>query len=516
MSKKKYIYDVLYGAIYLPEYAWHVILTPEVQRLRELRLCNINSLCLTGGANINRFEHTIGTCHLALTNLENGRYDLSSHEKMLFVLATIFHDVYNGAFGHSLEYVEGIKPESMFFDAATGRKHEAYQYRAASYEPIYFGRREELFNKAKELKLTEKDIQEIGDIINGKGKLGKLLSGTMDLDNIDNVCRLSYHMGIFNNKELPYKLAKSIWIENNELRIHEENIPLINEWIGLRKLFYKFLLLNPEEFSAKYMLTEAFEIFQRQEDKEIGFAWYDADFQLLDKLSKTSSDVSNIVSNLMCGQLYGCIAIYTTVKIEKYYEFLNIKEREVVEKNISSLIKPEVVETAYLSDEEQAIIRGIKGIKYFAEENKLRLSFDINEKIFNLLINNELSSHKDRLISMRNKAIQKYDRYKMKSPIIGVHPILDVNKTNRTVTIKTSENVIHELGYSTNELHLAILLKNKEYLNFDAFEGNSSLKPDNIENVKHAIKQYLINFLEDTQIIEHKLYSEIKYEQTFN
>ena len=55
-----------------------------------------------------------------------------------------------------------------------------------------------------------------GDTITGKGTLGKLLSGTMDLDNIDNVCRLAYHMGIFNNKTLPIELAKSIWIEDDD------------------------------------------------------------------------------------------------------------------------------------------------------------------------------------------------------------------------------------------------------------------------------------------------------------
>lgn len=46
MYENKYIYDSLYGVIYLPEYVWKVIFTPEVQRLRELRLCNINSLCM--------------------------------------------------------------------------------------------------------------------------------------------------------------------------------------------------------------------------------------------------------------------------------------------------------------------------------------------------------------------------------------------------------------------------------------------------------------------------------------
>lgn len=518
MYENKYIYDSLYGAIYLPEYAWKVIFTPEVQRLRELRLCNINSLCLTGGANINRFEHTIGTCHLALTNLENGKYDLSPHEKKLFVLATIFHDVYNAAFGHTLEYVEGsgAKPENIFYYAITGQKYESYEYKASSYQPIYFGRLEEAYYKIKELKLTDNDISIIGDTITGKGTLGKLLSGTMDLDNIDNVCRLAYHMGIFNNKTLPIELAKSIWIEDDDLHIENKDISLVNEWIKTRERLYKFLLLNPEEFAAKYMLTEAFELFRRQEEKQIGFAWYDVDFQLLDKLSRTSSEISNIVSNLMCGQLYGCISIYTTSKVDKYHDFLNITEREIVEKKISSLIKPEVIEDIELSDEEQTVIRGIKGIAYFAEERKIKISFDVKEKIFDLITSKELSRHKEMLILMKNRAIEKYNKYKIKSPIIGIHPILDINKTNRKINIKTSSNKVEELGFSSRDLHLAILLKNKEYINLDSFKGNSSLKPENIENIKQDIKVFLSDYLSDKMLIEHKLYSEIEYEQVIN
>ena len=66
MQPERYIMDVLYGHLRLPEYVWRVLPAPELQRLREVRLCNINSLCLTGGANINRYEHALGTAHLAL------------------------------------------------------------------------------------------------------------------------------------------------------------------------------------------------------------------------------------------------------------------------------------------------------------------------------------------------------------------------------------------------------------------------------------------------------------------
>lgn len=509
--KNKYIYDVLYGPIYLPDYAWHVISTPEVQRLRELRLCNINSLCLTGGANVNRFEHTLGTCHLALINLENSHYNLSIREKQLFIIASIFHDVYNSAFGHSLEYVEGVKPENMFYYAATGKKYESYTYKAASFEPIYFGRLEELYSSLKVLKFTDNDIKTIGDYINGEGKLGKILSGSIDLDNIDNVCRLAYHIGIFKDKELPIKLAKSIWIENDKLRIEDENLYLINDWIKVREQLYKLLLLNPEEFSAKYMLTEAFELFQKQENKNIGFAWYDVDYQLLEKLSRTSSEVSNIVSSLMCGQLYGCFAIYTSNKLDRYKEFLNLETRELIENQISLLIKPEVIEEIELSELGQQIIRGIKGISYNSDEKKLKINCELKESTVNLLISNELSEHKDLILTMREKAINKFNLYKIKSPNIGIHPILDYNKTNRKVTVFTTEEKSQDLGFSSKELHLSILLKNKEYTNIDIFDEKGSLKPENIENIKITIKDFLSHFLNDDNINEHELYSEIIY-----
>ena len=422
--KKKYIYDVLYGPIYLPDYAWHVIFTPEVQRLRELRLCNINSLCLTGGANVNRFEHTLGTCYLALLNIENSHYNLTEHEKQLFVIASIFHDVYNSAFGHSLEYVEDVKPENMFYYAATGKKFESYSYKAASFSPIYFGRLEELYSSLKVLKYTDCDIKTIGEFINGEGKLGKILSGSIDLDNIDNVCRLAYHIGLFNDKELPLKLAKSLWVDNEKLKIEDEKLSLINDWINVREHLYKLLLLNPEEFSAKYMLTEAFELFKKQENKNIGFAWYDVDYQLLEKLSKASSEISNIVSSLMCGQLYGCIAIYTTTKLDKYKEFLNFETREIIENKLSLLIKPEVIVEIELSEYIQQIIRGIKGISYNSVEKKLKINYELKENIVKMLVENELSEHKDLIFSMRENAINKFNLYKIKSPHFGIHPIL--------------------------------------------------------------------------------------------
>ena len=88
-GQTKYILDPLYGVIYFPDYIWEILHIPEMQRLRELRLCNINSLCFTGGANINRYEHSLGTCYLAILSLEENYKYLPDKEKKLFVLAAL-------------------------------------------------------------------------------------------------------------------------------------------------------------------------------------------------------------------------------------------------------------------------------------------------------------------------------------------------------------------------------------------------------------------------------------------
>ena len=80
-----YILDPLYGKIEFSQLIYKCMLSPEVQRLREVRLCNINSLCITGSANINRFEHSVGTAYLASINIDSmSQRQLKLSEKKKF------------------------------------------------------------------------------------------------------------------------------------------------------------------------------------------------------------------------------------------------------------------------------------------------------------------------------------------------------------------------------------------------------------------------------------------------
>jgi hypothetical protein len=113
---------------------------------------------------------------------------------------------------------------------------------------------------------------------------------------------------------------------------------------------------------------------------------------------------------------------------------------------------------------------------------------------------------------MREEAALKYEKFKLRSPMIGIHPILDKNKTNREVVVRLpggeQERVI---GHSSKELHLAILLKNKEFRDMDIYEPASGLKKENIDNIKQEVYSFLGDLLEDNNLREHQLYSEIEW-----
>lgn len=438
MINKRYIFDSLYGVIHLPDFIWELLTTPELQRLREIRLCNINSLCLTGGANVNRYEHAIGTCYLAIKCYESWLFkkSLTENQKKCFLIAALFHDVANAAFGHSIEYVEGYKPENSFFDILLRRKGEGFTSNRAHFDVVFFGLvgtlHETLIQK---FKLTETDLKTISDAMQGEGIFGPLISNSIDLDNIDNVYRMAYHLGLVDDKTIPLKLATSLIIDNNKLKINDNCEYLLEDWFKTRKLLYEFLLLNPDEFSGKSMLTEAIE--NSKEIEKFPFRWFDTDFELLKKLSQLSSENAILIPRLMTGDLYGCISILSTEKTEAYKDFTNTKSRRAIEKEIESLIR------------------------------------------------------------------NKYSN--LKSALISIHPILDVNKTERIIKIETISNKYLEVGYPSKQLLLGVFFKNKD-LNMNRlrndFRGIASIQDD--------IVVFLKQKLQDNHIKQLELYDEAK------
>jgi len=501
MNTKRYIYDALYGKIYLDPVVWEVFSSPELQRLREVRLCNINSLCLTGGANINRFEHAIGTVYLAQQCLEDWPL-VTEHERKIFLLAALFHDAANAAFGHSLEYIlssDGYNPEKGFKSAITGseKDEENFRYKNAAYENFFFGVKRGLSDK-----ITDAEFDEISAIIRGEGKFGKLINGTIDLDNIDNVYRLAYHIGLIGKTDTPLKLAKSMWTERNKLIIKDGSNALIEEWYKVRKNLYLLLLENPEEFSAKCMLSEVVELERRYEDTyESSYKWTNTDYEVLEMLKKLpNKELEFIETEEELKEFNDELSLKKYIK-EKYkkYELIDAhkwcayKDSKKIyytlhEGRVNKKVCVTKIFTPARTIEKLVLGRLWPCIAIFSTKQtdyyKQLLDFD-NKTLIELKIN-------------RQPLLHKYN-YK-----VSIHPILDINKTERKISLLTESGKTINVGNSTHQLLIGVFINNDRYHITDF-----PIKANLLKAINKEIKDFFIDEIQDENLGELELYSEV-------
>lgn len=524
MEKNRYVFDPLYKVIYLPNFIWDILSTPEIQRLREVRLCNINSYSLTGCANISRYEHAIGTLHLAQQCLESWPPLIglpTKSDQKLFLLAALLHDIVSAPFGHSIEYIEskdGFQHEADFEYVITGETtKQQYSYQLASQSPIFFGLQRKLLDKIRnDLKLNTNDIKKIGQFIRGQGNFGPLISGIIDLDNIDNVYRMAYHIGLIESGRTPIELAQSMYVQKNKLIVRKESLSLVQEWHETRKKLYKFLLLNPEEFSAKCMLTEAIELNKISSKEKI--VWNSTDYELLLELHKNKQKldiqrnnpnalpVQDIIDRLVTGNLYGCVCILSSKNLEAYKKFTDFLSKSEMEDEINQKISPEssiIIEN--FSKNEHKAIQPIKGIYYYEDTKKVKVTVELEENTKDKLVWDALKEHRYEIENAFITMKERYKRFKIKNPKVALHPILDNNKTERQLTIQLDDLSEVSVGEMSKELLIGVFLRNSDW---------NMYKIDKM-NKKSPIIQEIFNYftqkLDDPSIKLIEKYGEKKY-----
>lgn len=512
MNSKRYIYDALYGKIYLDPILWKIFSMPELQRLREVRLCNINSLCLTGGANINRFEHAIGTAYLAQKCIDKLPL-VTKKERKIFLYAAILHDAANAAFGHSLEYIlaqDNYNPEKGFKDAMQGRSNpNSFTYKKYTHENYYFG----LQRKIASI-ITDEEFEQVSLIVRGEGRFGPLISGTIDLDNIDNIYRLSYHIGLIGKTETPIKLAESMWTQDNSLIVTEDAKPLIEEWYRLRKNLYLLLLENPEEFSAKCMLTEAVELARIESLENIEnnldpiFLWNQTDTEILLSLKSVNMrELPFTISESFNFNLKNIIDLEKYIK-DKYNKY----EKDKKTNNKWLVFSDNKCINYELVDDTKTKITVIVNKRFTPKllieklvTGRLLPCISIFSTTFTDYYTELISFEKKTITEIKiNKELEKLNKSKKYNLQIVLHPILDINKTERQVSIKTDKENYINVGNSTKKLLIGVFIRNDKFdiTNFDFTKFN-------VEEMNMEIKKLLSIYSGDKNLSEIELYNEI-------
>lgn len=167
-EKKKFIRDSVYGDINLSEFEVKVMDMPQFQRLRRIKQLGLISL-IYPGATHTRFEHCLGTMNLGSKLAEE--LELDQDDVDLIRISALLHDIGHGPFSHVSEGVLSFPHEEL----------TRYVVTQTSMRDLL----EEKF-----------DVNEIADIINGKGHLGPIVSGELDVDRMDYLLRDSHNTGV--------------------------------------------------------------------------------------------------------------------------------------------------------------------------------------------------------------------------------------------------------------------------------------------------------------------------------
>ena len=169
----KVVLDSVHGYIELDDLAQDLLFTPQMQRLRRVKQLGFSNLVYPG-ANHSRFEHSLGTMHLAST-LTRSIDSIEEDRKTEIKAAALLHDVGHGPFSHVTENV---------IDKYTRRRHDDVK---------------EILGKGEIKEVLSKHGISPGNLlkhIKGETPLGQILSSEIDVDRMDYLVRDAHYTGV--------------------------------------------------------------------------------------------------------------------------------------------------------------------------------------------------------------------------------------------------------------------------------------------------------------------------------
>lgn len=318
------ILDPLYGRVHLPAFAGEIVRTPEMQRLSQIRLMNVCGPTMLAATTTTRLEHAIGTAHLA--NVYSLTHKMGTLERNNLILGCLIHDVASFPYGHLVERIFARSfPGSpdhcrRLLDNIFNRKEDFPIYRGFFCE-VYkkllglvpqFGREPLL---AACLVLGPTAVENSQDVAyqdslsrDAVARLHRLISGPMDLDNIDNVFRLAARFGLRCDGEVAQRLAGAFSVDGSLIRIKEEDVWLIKEWQRVRSDLYDIFFTNADILAMKALLTYCVERCVDDQLLHDG-DWTKTDGDLLD-LFLTAPSIRREARQILLGHTLTCHGVF--------------------------------------------------------------------------------------------------------------------------------------------------------------------------------------------------------------
>ncbi len=229
--EQKIIQDPIHGNITTEDWIIDIIDTPSFQRLRRIKQIGFGNLVYPG-ANHTRFEHSIGTMHIA--KLLAQKMDISEKVKDEIIAAALIHDMGHPPFSHSSERLVSK----------------------------YLGLEHEDMVKETEIKdiLAEKGLRtgEVFHHVKGKSSID-IVSGDIDADRMDYLVRDSYYTGVAYGVFDLMRLINKIYFEDRRLIIDSGGLRAAESLLISRFMMYPTVYFHHVCRIAEKMYEKALE-----------------------------------------------------------------------------------------------------------------------------------------------------------------------------------------------------------------------------------------------------------------
>jgi HD superfamily phosphohydrolase len=290
------VYDCIFGSFNLPTYLDALLTAPEFRRLSEIRLININSPSLSSLSETKRYSHTLGVLRLALANPMLG---YSESERKALLAAIVVHDAATPAFAHLFEYFLSERFDWDHEMAIPDLLSDSGNLDRVSTQ-IYYSQTP----KFKELCRSSKiDFDVVMEIVGRRHPLSRLVFGSIDFDNLDNVARMNWMLGEEVRVDRLMKIAENLGARANVgLLLPQELADEVRYWLSLRKRAYEVLVFDGPTVAAQAVLSKA--IRRSLENGTINLEdWTYTDAKLVDVLRDSSIENKRMLDYDFIGEL---------------------------------------------------------------------------------------------------------------------------------------------------------------------------------------------------------------------
>lgn len=290
------VHDPIYGRFELPDFLAPLLAAPEFRRLSEVRLININSPTLSALGEVRRYSHTLGVLHLAM---QASLPSLGEDVFRALLASIIVHDAGTPAFAHLFEYAlidryewnhEAVLPAIM-----TRRHHpdgELHQIHSSG-RPAF----------KRLCRRVGVDFDLVLDILGKRHAASKLIFGSVDFDNLDNVARMSGMLGQRFDVGLVLRLAAALdGGTTDALLLPEDRQEDLAAWAALRRSAYEVIVFDGPTVAGQAVLSKL--IRDALESGALGEEdWTYTDRELVEALRNASPEANDLIHRDFLGAL---------------------------------------------------------------------------------------------------------------------------------------------------------------------------------------------------------------------